>query len=171
MHGLKKTIFLAPILIAAGCLPRTTPPEPVAAPAPSVPAAPAPAPIPSAAPAPETPPTVEASYAPFTRAAYDGSIARGEPVLLFFYANWCPFCKAQDPVVVSLFKDATLGVKAYRVNYNDSETDEEEKRLANAFGVTYQHTFILLNTDGKEVARRVGTMSAEELKTFLEKAR
>lgn len=174
MDRFKTSFLLLPLLLGAGCLPQTQTPQPQPTPVPS--AIPEPQSVPSAEPSPAAATTtgsgpVRGTYVPFTRSAYDASLANGEPILLFFYANWCPYCKAQDPVVASLFRDMPPGVTAYRVNYNDSETDAEEKRLANAFGVTYQHTFVLLDKNGKEAARRVGTMSAEELKTFLEKAR
>src|SRR3989344_4102841 len=35
-------------------------------------------------------------------------------------------------------------VVGFRVNYNDNETDEYEKQLAKNFGITYQHTRVVI---------------------------
>lgn len=73
--------------------------------------------------------------------------------VLFFYANWCPTCRPADVN----FKESTSmipeDVTVIRVNYNDTETDQEEKDLAKQYGVTYQHTFIQIDAAGKEVTK------------------
>ncbi len=101
----------------------------------------------------------EATYEPFTQSAYDAAKAAGKPILLNFYANWCPTCRAQEPRTEALFtnKQAPKGIAAFRVNYNDSETDASEKAIAKAFGVTYQHTYVYFDADGNEAARTLGT--------------
>ena len=38
-----------------------------------------------------------------------------------------------------------------RVNYNDSDTDGDEKQLANKYAVTYQHTFVELDSEENAV--------------------
>ena len=35
-------------------------------------------------------------------------------------------------------------VIGFRVNYNDSDTDENERNLAREFGITYQHTKVII---------------------------
>ena len=44
------------------------------------------------------------------------------------------------------------GVVGFRVNYNDDETDADEKNLAREFGVAYQHTKVLVK-DGQRVLK------------------
>ncbi len=71
--------------------------------------------------------------------------------VLFFYANWCPTC---IPVDVELMENADSippDVTIIRVNYNDSETDQIEKDLATQYGITYQHTFVLIDGNGAEI--------------------
>jgi thioredoxin 1 len=110
----------------------------------------------------------KATYVGFSRGAYDKALTeKGSSVLLFFYANWCPTCRVQEPQNLELFKDLDVNVQAFRVNFNDNETDDTEKELAKAFGVTYQHTFIFLDKNGKEITRKVGAVSPEELKNLL----
>ncbi len=39
-----------------------------------------------------------------------------------------------------------------RVNYNDTETDANEEALADEHGITYQHTFVLIE-NGQQVKK------------------
>lgn len=91
------------------------------------------------------------SYVPYSQTALE-STAKTKRIL-FFYANWCPTCR---PVNLELQEnEAKLpqGVRVVRVNYNDTDTDEAEKELAKQYGITYQHTFILIDEDGKELKK------------------
>lgn len=112
-------------------------------------------------------PVVKASYVGFSRSVYDKAIAEQAPVMLFFYGNNCNTCKTQDPQNIELFKDLDLPVQAFRINYGDSETDDEERKLANAFGVKTVHTFIFLDKSGKEITRKVGSIPPAELRNLL----
>lgn len=120
----------------------------------------------------ESVPAVKASYRAFTRAAYEADLAHGKPVLLFFYAAWCPYCQKQDPVLDAYYADAVdRGVDAFRVHYADSVTTAEEKKFATDFGIAQQHTFVLLGKNGKEITRHIGTLNAQQLSDFLAKAK
>ena len=81
----------------------------------------------------------------FTKADYDVAIKSDKLVVLYFYANWCPICKAEFPVMQKVFNELTTDkVIGFRVNYNDSDTDSNEKALASQFGVAYQHTKVFV---------------------------
>ena len=81
----------------------------------------------------------------FNKKDYDFAIASGKLVVLYFYANWCPICRQEVPEMYGAFNSLTVGqVIAFRVNYNDDETDEHEKNLAREFGVAYQHTKVFV---------------------------
>lgn len=92
-------------------------------------------------------------YLDFKKADYEKALADGKIILLDFYANWCPICRAEAPELKAGFDSLTTDrVVGFRVNYNDSDTDEDEKKLAKDFAITYQHTKVILK-NGKEVLR------------------
>lgn len=72
--------------------------------------------------------------------------------VLFFYASWCPFCRPADAEFRERMNEIPSDVTVIRVNYNDSDTDEDEKNIARQYGVTYQHTFVQIDRDGKAIA-------------------
>ena len=81
----------------------------------------------------------------FTKADYDAAVKTDKLVVLYFYANWCPICIAEFPVMQKVFNELTTDkVIGFRVNYNDDQTDNDEKNLAKQFVVVYQHTKVFV---------------------------
>jgi len=81
----------------------------------------------------------------FNKQDYENAIANEKLVVLYFYANWCPVCKAEFPLMQQAFTELDAeGVVGFRVNYNDNQTDDYERGLAKQFGVAYQHTKVFL---------------------------
>lgn len=104
------------------------------------------------------------NYYAFTKEDYDRLQQEGKPVLLFFYANWCPTCAVQEPIMITAMNsEVSQGLVALRVNYNDTATDESEKSLAAEFGVTYQHTFVGVTGEGKQLFIVNGQQSEADL--------
>ena len=84
-------------------------------------------------------------YIEFNKEDYQKALKENKKILLYFYANWCPLCKIEQPSTFAAFnelKDANL--VGFRVNYKDSDTDADEAGLAKEFGVAYQHTKVIL---------------------------
>jgi len=86
----------------------------------------------------------------FNQADYQKALDSGKIVLLYFYANWCPICREEVPKMESAFNQLTTDqVVGFRVNFNDNQTDDNEKSLARQFGVAYQHTKVILQAGQK----------------------
>ena len=90
-------------------------------------------------------------YVQYSKSALD-SASNGRRVL-FFYASWCPTCKPADASFTQNVSKIPEDLTLIRVNYNDPETDQEEKDLAKKYGITYQHTFVQIDSSGREVAK------------------
>jgi thiol-disulfide isomerase/thioredoxin len=87
----------------------------------------------------------KASVAEYTKAAYDAAVASGKPVVLYYYANWCPICRVE----FLKFQSAVAGRDAaaatyFRVSYNDSDTSADEKASAQQHQVGSQHTVVVV---------------------------
>jgi thiol-disulfide isomerase/thioredoxin len=85
---------------------------------------------------------------------YEQALTSDKLVVLYFYANWCPICRAEFPRVQDVFNNEFRGenVIGFRVNFNDSETDTQEEELAREFGIVYQHSKIFLK-NGEQVLK------------------
>lgn len=79
-------------------------------------------------------------------------------VLVDFYADWCPPCRAMTPVV----EDLAQTYSAYKVNIDDSP------EIAQKYNIAAIPTFIVLN-NGIEVERIQGVISKQNLKDILDK--
>ena len=90
-------------------------------------------------------------YEDYTKSAFDQ--ATGKRRVLFFYANWCPICRPADSDIRANVAKLPADVVVFRVNYNDTDTDSDEKALAKEYGVTYQHTFVQIDSDGNVVTK------------------
>ena len=89
----------------------------------------------------------------FNQADYQKALDSGKTVFLYFYANWCPVCKVEEPVLRAAFDALDRGdLIGFRVNYRDSDTDSAEEDLARQFGVAYQHTKVAVK-DGQVVLK------------------
>ena len=100
--------------------------------------------------------TKGASYEVFTQSAYDSAVADGKTIVLFFYADWCPNCKSEDSVYERVSSEAPANLAIFRVNYRDSETDSVEEGLARTYGVSSQHTKVIIR-DNKVVLKTPAT--------------
>lgn len=92
-------------------------------------------------------------YREFTKAEYDKAQQEGKTILLYFYANWCPLCKTEQKDTFAAFNEiSNPDIVGFRVNYKDSDTDADEEALAKEFGISYQHTKVILK-DGERVLK------------------
>ena len=105
-----------------------------------------------------------AAEVPYTKAAFDKAVADGKPVVVDFWASWCPTCKEQKPIVRKLMDDP----KRKNLTLFLADFDKEEA-LKKQLGITMQSTLVVLK-GGKEVARSTGQTDPAELAGLLDKA-
>ncbi len=105
--------------------------------------------------------TISPRYVTYNKSNFD-NVASNRRVL-FFYASWCPTCKPADADLTENVSKIPSDVTVIRVNYNDPETDQEEKDLAKKYGITYQHTFVQIDSQGNEVTKWNGGKTDELL--------
>ena len=77
------------------------------------------------------------------------------PVLVDFYADWCPPCRRLTPLLETLSEQLDGQLKIVKLDVDDSN-------LASQFGVMNIPTMILFK-DGEEVNRLIGNQSKARL--------
>lgn len=106
----------------------------------------------------------------FVKADYNEAIKTDKLVILYFYANWCPICKAEFPKMQEAFNGlSTDKVVGFRVNYNDNQTDNDERNLAKEFGVAYQHTKVFVK-NGQRVLKSPESWDKSRYESEINKA-
>lgn len=102
--------------------------------------------------------TIEGRYLPYTEAELAGS--EYQTNVLFFYAAWCPECRAFDEAIKA--SEIPDGVQILQVDY-DAATD-----LRQQYGVTLQSTFVSVTADGAAQATWVGYGKDKSVDAILE---
>lgn len=116
----------------------------------------------------------------------DGADLAGQDAIFWFWAPWCPNCRAEAPSVAQALDELPDGVEFYGVAGRDTveasqtfidshgldamdHVFDEDGSIWAGFGVTYQPAFALVNDDGtvEIVSGALGTdgiiEAAEEL--------
>jgi thioredoxin 1 len=96
-----------------------------------------------------------------TSAAFPGLKAQSKPVVMDFWAPWCPPCRTQGPLLEQFATQVGDRAIVVKVNVDD------EKALAAQFEVQAIPTLIILK-DGKVAQRLVGVHSVEALQRALD---
>ncbi|MBI4173832.1 MAG: thioredoxin family protein [Candidatus Aenigmarchaeota archaeon] len=106
----------------------------------------------------------------FVQADYEQAMQTNRLVVLYFYADWCPICKAEVPQLYAAFDQLqSENVVGFRVNFNDGSTDDFERGLAEKHGVAYQHTKVFTR-NGQQVLKSPETWDTQRYLTEIGKA-
>ncbi len=108
-------------------------------------------------------------YYRYDKVAYEQALSEGKVVFLDFYASWCPICNAEKPGILQAFNELDYpNVIGFQVHYNDGETNDDDRAIAREFGITYQHTKVLLR-DGNVALKSLEQFDKERVKSEIGK--
>ncbi len=101
---------------------------------------------------------------PFSEEAFKAAQASGSSILVEIHADWCPTCKAQNPILDKLtagpkFKD----LKIFRVDF------DAMKPVVRQFGAQMQSTLIVFK-GAAEQGRSVGDTKEASIAALLDKS-
>ncbi len=140
-------------------------------------------------------PAVGTTIPTLTGKSFDGTPVTvgptGSPQLILFVAHWCPHCQREVPLLSDWMKKGgmpagvqlttiTTGTSANAPNYPPSAwlakndwpspimADSANQDAANAFGLPGYPYFVLVDGNGKVVARTSGEISTDQLQTMLQ---
>ena len=88
------------------------------------------------------------SYRDYSKSDFEKS--NEEYRVYFFHATWCSFCKEADRKLKQGKDRIPENVVVYKTDY------DTEKKLKKQYGVFSQHTFVLVDRDGNEIAQWSG---------------
>jgi len=90
--------------------------------------------------------------------------AKGEPVLVEVYADWCSTCRRQSPLLSSLLAEEEFSA------LNGLKLDwDEQQDYARSLGAARQSTLILYR-DGEQLDLSIGETNPDRLREFLRQA-
>lgn len=84
----------------------------------------------------------------------------GKPILIDFYADWCPPCRAQTPIIEELENKFGNKVTFRKVNV------DEDRQMAAKYGVHSIPTLVI-EVDGKIIKQFVGLTQVDAIEATL----
>lgn len=108
--------------------------------------------------------TVWAGDEAFTQSAFDRLQQQGASVLVWIHADWCPTCRAQEPILKELLAEEEFTpIHAFRVDF------DQQKDIVREFKALQQSTLIVFK-GGKEIDRSLGVTSKQSIAALLREA-
>jgi thioredoxin len=101
---------------------------------------------------------------PFSPEAFKAAQASGSPILVEIHADWCPTCKAQNPILDKLTSAAKFkDLKVFRVDF------DAQKPVVKEFGAQMQSTLIVFKGTAEQ-GRSVGDTKEVSIEALLNKS-
>jgi len=101
-------------------------------------------------------------YTDYSEVAVDQAIADGKKVALFFHATRCPSCRNLDKEINQNLNELPEGTASFKLDY-DTETE-----LRQQYGVTTQHTIVVIDENKNEVAKDAWSADLEKVVSMLQ---
>jgi len=89
-------------------------------------------------------------YIDYSSEALVAAQTDGKKPVLFFWAAWCPFCRAANEDFEKHSSQIPANVVILKVNY------DKEQELKQRYGITYQHTFVQVDAQGNVITKWAG---------------
>ena len=101
---------------------------------------------------------------PFSAEAFKAAQDQGNPILVEIHADWCPTCKAQNPILEKLTADPKFeDLKIFRVDF------DAMKPVVKEFGAQMQSTLIVFK-GAREQGRSVGDTREASIAALLDQS-
>ncbi len=97
--------------------------------------------------------TSSSRYFDFSKTTFDK--VSDKKRIYFFHAKWCPTCKAANEEFMQNNDKIPTDVVLFKTDY------DTEKELKAKYGITYQHTFVYVDSSGSEIKKWNGGGVAE----------
>jgi len=83
--------------------------------------------------------------------------SNADNILLTFSASWCPSCRTLDANITENLSSIPAGTEIYKVDYDTNVA------LRQQYGVTTQHTHVLINSEGELIKKWSGGNTLDDL--------
>ena len=104
------------------------------------------------------------SAVPFSAEAFKAAQAAGSSILVEIHADWCPTCKAQNPILDKLTSaEKFKNLKIFRVDF------DAQKPAVKEFGAQMQSTLIVFKGTAEQ-GRSVGDTKEASISALLDKS-
>jgi len=85
------------------------------------------------------------TYQDYSKEAFEANADKKR--VLFFHAPWCPTCRPANAEFLERASEIPDDVIVFKTDY-DSQTELKAK-----YGITYQHTYVLVDNLGNEIKK------------------
>jgi len=99
----------------------------------------------------------------FTKSPNDWKYLGSKPAIIDFYADWCGPCKIASPILDEVGDEYAGKIQVYKIN------TDQERELAQVFGITGIPAFLYIPANGKPVMMSgIGRSKEETKKMFID---